>query len=343
MSYCEKCGAQLSEEANFCPKCGNTIGQDNKVDQVKNEHKINKKAIYAFLAIIGVLLLIVFGSIFFFDYSEKRGTILAREKFIADSIAAENEIKEKKEFLETLYKQILRTDSSIDNIVLGQLTDKVKDKLKKIAQEDGMTDGGLATWIFRIDHYYSPISDNSSVKISEQGGNDFLVEITYHYNGGEEGIYKLLLSVIDEGGAYKIDNVKINEAALGAEGEAYAYEEEEKNSAEISSALEEDYYSSTSSSSSHQMPFNDEGDILARIYNQRFRHSSGLEIRIDGYGRIEIGGDPAGVLSVLRYNSESALLRYGNGMYGEGKILLKIDGSKLLLQDPVDGSVFNQR
>jgi hypothetical protein len=82
---------------------------------------------------------------------------------------------------------------------------------------------------------------------------------------------------------------------------------------------------------------------MARLYNQRFRHSSGLEIRIDGYGRIEIDGDAAGVLSVLRYNSESALLRYGNGIYGEGKILLKINGDKLLLQDTADGSVFYQR
>ena len=86
MNYCSKCGAELPDEAKFCTKCGNTIGQDNKVDQVKNEHKINKKAIYAFLAIIGVLLVIVFGSMFYSDYSEKREARLAREKFVADSL-----------------------------------------------------------------------------------------------------------------------------------------------------------------------------------------------------------------------------------------------------------------
>ena len=86
MKYCSKCGAELPDEAKFCTKCGNTIGQDNKVDQVKNEHKINKKAIYAFLAIIGVLLVIVFGSMFYSDYSEKREARLAREKFVADSL-----------------------------------------------------------------------------------------------------------------------------------------------------------------------------------------------------------------------------------------------------------------
>lgn len=111
----------------------------------------------------------------------------------------------------------------------------------------------------------------------------------------------------------------------------------------ISSESDGDNANSTDTSSTQQRPFSDEQDILARIYNQRFRHSSGLEIRIDGYGRIEIDGDPAGVVSVIRYNSEGALLRYGNGMYGEGKILLKIDGNKLLLQDTADGSVFYQR
>ena len=92
-----------------------------------------------------------------------------------------------------------------------------------------------------------------------------------------------------------------------------------------------------------QRPFIDGQDIMARIYHQRFVHSNGLEIRIDGYGRIEIDGDPAGILSVLNYNSESAMLRYGNGLYGEGKIILMISGDKLLLKDPVDGAIFYQR
>ena len=113
----------------------------------------------------------------------------------------------------------------------------------------------------------------------------------------------------------------------------------------VSSGSNQNYSSPVGASNSQQRqrPFIDGQDIMARLYNQRFRHSSGLEIRIDGYGRIEIDGDPAGVLSVLRSNSESALLRYGHGMYGEGKILLRINGNKLLLQDPVDGSVFYQR
>lgn len=107
----------------------------------------------------------------------------------------------------------------------------------------------------------------------------------------------------------------------------------------------QNYSSSTVASNTQkkQRPFTNEQDIMARLYNQRFIHNSGLEIKIDSYGRIEIDGDPAGVLSVLRYNSNSALLRYGNGMYGEGKVLLKTDGNRLFLQDTVDGAIFSQR
>ena len=113
----------------------------------------------------------------------------------------------------------------------------------------------------------------------------------------------------------------------------------------VSSASSQNYSNSANSSSSQerQRPFSDGEDVMARLYNQKFRHSSGLEIIVDGYGRIEIDGDPAGILSVLRYNSESALLRYGNGLYGEGKLLVKIEGNRLVLQDTADGSVFYQK
>lgn len=113
----------------------------------------------------------------------------------------------------------------------------------------------------------------------------------------------------------------------------------------ISSGADQNYSSSDGASNlqQRQRPFIDEQDIMVRLYNKRFKNSSGLEIRIDSYGRIEINGDPAGVISVLRYNSESALLRYSNGLYGDGKFLLKIDGHKLLLQDTADGSLFYQK
>ena len=46
---------------------------------------------------------------------------------------------------------------------------------------------------------------------------------------------------------------------------------------------------------------------------------NGLTMRVDGDGRLYVDSNYAGVLSVLRYNSTSALFRYGGGMYGEGE------------------------
>ena len=66
-------------------------------------------------------------------------------------------------------------------------------------------------------------------------------------------------------------------------------------------------------------------------------------MRVDGDGRLYVDGDYAGVLSVLRYSSTAALLRYGGGMYGEGKLTVQIDGDKFTLTDPTDGTVYYQR
>ena len=89
--------------------------------------------------------------------------------------------------------------------------------------------------------------------------------------------------------------------------------------------------------------FTDEQDILLKLHSQTFIHNNGLKIRIDINGCMEIGGFYAGVLSVLRYNSKSALLHYGKGAMGEGKLILRIQGNNLILQDPIDGSIFYQQ
>ncbi len=66
-------------------------------------------------------------------------------------------------------------------------------------------------------------------------------------------------------------------------------------------------------------------------------------MKVDGSGRLYVDGDYAGVLSVLRYNSTSALLRFGGGVYGEGKLTVNIVGDKFILTDPTDGTVYYQK
>jgi hypothetical protein len=77
--------------------------------------------------------------------------------------------------------------------------------------------------------------------------------------------------------------------------------------------------------------------------NQSFHSSDGLTMKVDGSGRLYVDGDYAGVLSVLRYNSTSALLRFGGGVYGEGKLTVNIVGDKFILTDPTDGTVYYQK
>ena len=86
MKYCSNCGAELHDDAQFCTKCGKSLSKDSENINTRKEPKVNKKAIYAFLVVIGVLLMIVFGAMYYSDYSEKEEDRLAREKFVADSL-----------------------------------------------------------------------------------------------------------------------------------------------------------------------------------------------------------------------------------------------------------------
>jgi hypothetical protein len=101
--------------------------------------------------------------------------------------------------------------------------------------------------------------------------------------------------------------------------------------------------SSNSNTSSSSRTFYSEQIVIGYLANQSFRASDGLTMRVDGDGRLYVDGQYAGVLSVLRYNSTSALLRYGGGMYGEGKLTVQIVGDKFQLKDPTDGTVYYQR
>lgn len=102
-------------------------------------------------------------------------------------------------------------------------------------------------------------------------------------------------------------------------------------------------YSSPSSNTSSSKTFANEQYVTMYLANQTFRSNDGLAIRVDGNLRMYIDGDYAGVVSVLRFNSTSALLRYGGGAYGDGRITVQIVGDKLQLIDPEDGSVYHQR
>lgn len=110
--YCTKCGAEMPEDAKFCTKCGQpfdpeAISYQARQEKANEEKKINKKAIYALLSVLGGLLLVVLGSMFYSEYSERREARLEREHFVQDSIKRaeieaekikmEEELKDKEE------------------------------------------------------------------------------------------------------------------------------------------------------------------------------------------------------------------------------------------------------
>ena len=126
-----------------------------------------------------------------------------------------------------------------------------------------------------------------------------------------------------------------------------SYDDEIEGNDEGRFAAEDDganeTYSSSSNTSSSSRTFYSEQIVIGYLANQSFRASDGLTMRVDGDGRLYVDGDYAGVLSVLRYSSTAALLRYGGGMYGEGKLTVQIVGDKFQLKDPTDGTVYYQR
>ena len=62
---CPNCGATISDTANHCPKCGVQLKENTPSNK-------NKTALYALFAVLGALILIVVGTVFYSDYAEKK-------------------------------------------------------------------------------------------------------------------------------------------------------------------------------------------------------------------------------------------------------------------------------
>ena len=90
MKYCSKCGAEMPQDTKFCTKCGQPFDQDvtNESEQKKkhSEHKVNKKSIYAVFVVLGIIVLIICGSLFYSEYKEMQEAKMAREQFVKDSL-----------------------------------------------------------------------------------------------------------------------------------------------------------------------------------------------------------------------------------------------------------------
>lgn len=239
-----------------------------------------------------------------------------------ESISTEQEKQAKKDFIDSFYKGMERSDD-IDDYVRKFITDKAKRIL--IEEYDYDCDGEcLATWLFDSEAG-SDIGPFVSRTINMKDENNFLVLTKY-----EDAEYEVRLSVIKVGDSYKIDDIEKIRATY------------KTVTTDISNNSSDDSYSSSNTSSSSRT-FYSEQIVIGYLANQSFRSSDGFKIWFDGSGRMYAEGDFAGVVSVSYYNSKSAMLRYGGGQYSEGHVRVDIVGDKLQLKDPTDGTVYYQR
>jgi hypothetical protein len=326
--FCTKCGNERKGAEKFCPKCGTPFDNVINDEIVTYEEEQPKSGFKKYLPYIigGILLLGIVG---YFN-SKNCEEVNDNQSVVADSIVVEDteknseeEIQAKKNFIETFYKG-MENSNDYDVFVRKHVTSKAL-KILKDKYDYECDDGDcLAIWLFSYEAG-SDIGAMVSRTINMKDENNFLVVTKY-----EDAEYEVRLSVVKDGDSYKIDDIEKVRAD---------YKAVVVNNSNYSS--DESYSSSNTSSSSRT--FYSEQIVIGYLANQSFRESSGLTMRVDGDGRLYVDGDYAGVLSVLRYNSTSALLRFGGGVYGEGKLTVNIVGDKFILTDPTDGTVYYQK
>ena len=132
--FCSNCGAELKVDARFCTNCGKSVS--NGVEPAEDEPKTNKKSLYALLAVLGAIVLVISGAIYYSDSQERNEARLAREKFVKDSLEAVKqdslklaEMKEQEE-LEAQKLTEFRKKMSFENF-LGMLNHYDKESYAK--------------------------------------------------------------------------------------------------------------------------------------------------------------------------------------------------------------------
>ncbi len=224
MKFCSNCGAELISGTKFCAKCGKPINQgDKEKTQEKRENKINKKTVYVFLAAIGIILLIAFGTIFYSDYSERKAIKLAHEQQVADSLEAERQDSIEKVKLEKTeegkkvkmeaclsYIKKFYQDYEKTNQDDGFLRKHCTPNAIRILEEkyDYECDGGgcLATWIF----FHEGGTDSETIKREFVAIDENTCEVNNFtgYDGVcDGGIYRVTIGVVEKDGQYKIDTI----------------------------------------------------------------------------------------------------------------------------------------
>lgn len=314
--YCEKCGKERSGNERYCSNCGNPFETCVSIPTSSDKN--------LFIILIAVFAVLICGY-----------TIFGKSDETKMSPDMEETVKER---LNTILSQLVgETDADKDQELANKFfTEEYKTYFNRACEKADREsyEHPKIWWQFsdcdpeRFDikdfNFDSSNVANAKVRLtSELYIGDFDIVLK-----NENSIW--LIDKIIEIETMNNPNFDVSE-----ESGNYDYMP--------TTSLSSNDYSNSPSKNTSLKSFANEQYVTMYLANQTFRSNDGFTIRFDGDLRMYAEGDYAGVVSVLRYNSTSALLRYGGGAYGEGKITVQIVSDRLQLTDPTDGSVYYQR
>ena len=339
--FCTKCGSERMGTEKFCSQCGTPFDVEPNINHiVLNEEKNSSFKKYLPYIIGAVVLLGIIGvfasrSLYGSDNSKS---------VVADSMAVNNNAQkvESDAVISDYDEGMIYQGEYVFDAVLTDATLEKKNSTFTIKIDGNKVSVPMDEGKVMSGHIYS---DDLGIDVVYDYGDDLhWISLTIKPNDkeGKEWVGEYAFTGMRFDAVLKLKEIKHKGEAVKVTEERKADNDSETIADDNSDDSSTTYSSSTTTSSSSRT-FYSEQIVIGYLANQSFRASDGLTMRVDGDGRLYVDGDYAGVLSVLRYSSTAALLRYGGGMYGEGKLTVQIVGDKFTLTDPTDGTVYYQR
>lgn len=350
-NVCPHCGASVGASDAFCQNCGKSLNENPSSEPITYEEEQSKSGYKKYLPyILGAFILLAAIGYFSSKDSSNNGSNANAVTVGSTSTGVETSGSTK----ETITK---RLEEIFDDVVKGKTNDyeeryfssdfnriynEVAEIDDRFAQEGelGFWDSGF--WDMAQDEVKlsATIKDVYDIKDKEA-----MTRMTFKftYFDGSSHTSNEDIKVVLENGKWVLDDIHDYKKQMKAFVERNKDFQPSTTQNKIESTSGNDYSSNSSNTSSLSRTFYSEQIVIGYLANQSFRASDGLTMRVDGDGRLYVDNDYAGVLSVLRYTSTAALIRYGGGQYGEGKLTVQIVGNKFLLTDPVDGTVYYQK
>ena len=154
--FCSNCGSELQDNIRFCPKCGSPTSEDyGQMQNVEGVPKNHRKTLYALLAVIGIIIIIICGAIYYSDSQEREEIRLAREKFVKDSLEKARQ----------------------DSINLAKLKEQERIEAERIAAMRNE---------LSVDHVFALMNNINSKVLAKKCGLEEIYKYEYYYEGEED-------------------------------------------------------------------------------------------------------------------------------------------------------------